>query len=99
MGAKDAGTPKSTNACFDPARSASLVTPATLKTKTSSTRARSSATSMNILFPVGWQNLASVEHYILTSTQKEGGTGVEADPTATVSTTHLQERGTLAALA
>src|SRR5215207_9123408 len=44
--AKDAGTPKSTNAFFDPARSASLVTPATMKTETSSTRATSSATSM-----------------------------------------------------
>ena len=31
------------------------------------------------------------------STQKEGGTGVDTDPTVTVSTTHLQERGALAA--
>ena len=44
--AKDAGTPKSTNACFDPTRSASFATPATLKTKTNSKRATSSATYM-----------------------------------------------------
>jgi hypothetical protein len=29
----------------------------------------------------------------------EGGTGVDTDPTTTVSTTHLQERGALAAFA
>jgi hypothetical protein len=64
-------------------------------------------------FPVGWQNLASLEHYFLNihlqynaalsltclSKQKEGGTGVDTDPTATVSTTHLQEHGALAAFA
>jgi hypothetical protein len=38
-----------------------------------------------------------LEHYFLISTQKEGGTGVDTDPTATVSTRHHQERGALAA--
>ena len=33
------------------------------------------------------------------STQMEGGTGVDTDPTTTVSTTHLKERGALAAFA
>jgi hypothetical protein len=33
------------------------------------------------------------------STQKEGGTGVDTGPTATISTTHLQERGALAPFA
>jgi hypothetical protein len=67
---------------------------------------------MNVLFQVGWQTLTSLEHYFLIytlytkpgslmcpSTQKEGGTGVDTDPTATASTTHLQERGALAAFA
>ena len=58
------------------------------------------------------RRLAGVEHYFLIytlctkprslmclATQNEGGTGVDTDPTATVSTTHLQERGALAAFA
>jgi kynurenine formamidase len=65
-----------------------------------------------VLFPVGWQNLASLEHFFpiytlytesrslkCLSTQKYGGIGVDTDPTDTVSNTHLHKRGALAAFA
>jgi hypothetical protein len=94
--AKDAGTPKSTNARFDPARSASLVTPATLKTATSSTRATSSATSMKCplagrlaeprqlgaLLPYIPHLYRTALSHVPFHAKQEGGTGVDTDPTS-----------------